>query len=104
MLPRTLLACALVAAGCSVGAIDHDPSPADDAGPADDLPPTPPPLPAVAIYRRGSLAPLLFETSPHDPLVFGGVATALVVIALAASWIPALRASRVDPSTALRAD
>jgi putative ABC transport system permease protein len=58
----------------------------------------------IALFASGSLAPLLFKTSPHDPLVFAGVATALVIIAVAASWIPALRASRVDPSAALRAD
>jgi predicted permease len=50
------------------------------------------------------LAPLLFETSPRDPVVFAGVGVTLVAVSLAASWIPALRASRVDPSTALRAD
>jgi putative ABC transport system permease protein len=58
----------------------------------------------VALAAGGALAPLLFKTSPRDPLVFGGVAASLIVVALAASWIPALRASRVDPSTALRAD
>jgi ABC-type antimicrobial peptide transport system permease subunit len=58
----------------------------------------------IALAASRSLAPLLFKTSPHDPLVFGGVATVLLVVALAASWIPALRASRVDPSTALRSD
>ena len=59
---------------------------------------------AVALSAGRWLAPLLFGVSPRDPLVFGAVAVMLVAVALAASWIPALRASRVDPATALRAD
>ena len=50
------------------------------------------------------VAPLLFETSPHDAGIFGGVAMALLLIALVASVIPARRAARVDPNVALRAD
>ena len=50
------------------------------------------------------VGPLLFDVSPRDPLVFGAVIVVLVVVALAASLVPALRASRVDPSVALRAD
>jgi ABC-type lipoprotein release transport system permease subunit len=48
--------------------------------------------------------PLLFGVSPKDPVVFGLVAGVLVLVALAASWIPALRASRVDPNVALRSE
>jgi ABC-type antimicrobial peptide transport system permease subunit len=48
--------------------------------------------------------PLLFNVSPRDPTVFVFVALALVVVALVASWIPALRASRVDPSVAMRSE
>jgi predicted permease len=51
----------------------------------------------------GRLAePLLFETSARDPLVIGGVGTVLVLVSVLASLIPALRARRVDPITALR--
>ncbi len=49
-------------------------------------------------------APMLFETSPSDPLVLGGVALMMLVTAVGASLLPALRASRTDPATALRAD
>jgi len=58
----------------------------------------------VAVVASKWLKPLLFEVSPKDPMVIGGVITTLVVVALAASWAPATRASRVDPNEALRAD
>ena len=45
---------------------------------------------------------LLFGVSPHDPAVFGAVALVLVLAALAASVLPGLRATRVDPNLALR--
>jgi ABC-type antimicrobial peptide transport system permease subunit len=47
---------------------------------------------------------LLFETSPRNPAVFAAVAATMLVVAIAATLIPAWRASRVDPVTALRAD
>jgi ABC-type lipoprotein release transport system permease subunit len=58
----------------------------------------------VAVVASKWLKPLLFEVSPKDPMVIGGVVATLVVVALAASWAPATRASRVDPNEALRAD
>jgi len=50
------------------------------------------------------LKPLLFDESPRDPAVFVGVTLTLLVVTVAASWIPARRASHVDPSVALRSD
>ena len=47
---------------------------------------------------------LLYDVSPRDPLTFGAVAVFLLLIAGAASLIPAWRASRADPITALRSD
>jgi ABC-type antimicrobial peptide transport system permease subunit len=47
---------------------------------------------------------LLFETSPRDPTVFATVAVVLLAVSVAASLVPALRATRVDPATALRAE
>jgi len=50
------------------------------------------------------VAPLLFGVSPKDPSVLASVVATLIVVAVVASWVPATRASRVDPNEALRAD
>jgi putative ABC transport system permease protein len=62
-------------------------------------------LGAIAALAAGRwIAPLLFSVSPKDPPVMVGVILTLLVVAVTASWIPAMRASRVDPNDALRAD
>jgi predicted permease len=48
------------------------------------------------------LAAQLYGVAPRDPVTFGGVAVLLTLVALAAAWVPALRASRVAPIEALR--
>jgi predicted permease len=48
------------------------------------------------------MSSLLFGVSPVDPVTFGGVAATLALIALLASYLPARRASSVDPVVALR--
>ena len=50
------------------------------------------------------LASLLYGVSPTDPLTYAAVAAALVVVSVAATWIPAARAAGMDPARALRAD
>jgi len=48
------------------------------------------------------MSSLLFEVTPKDPLTFTGVAVFLALIALFACYIPARRATKVDPLVALR--
>jgi len=45
---------------------------------------------------------MLYEVSPSDPVTYGAVAAALGLVGVAASSLPARRASRVDPVAALR--
>lgn len=58
-------------------------------------------LGALALSRV--LRSLLFEVSPTDPVILIGVALLLLCLALAASYLPARKAARVDPMTSLRA-
>jgi ABC-type lipoprotein release transport system permease subunit len=58
----------------------------------------------VALWAGKWVKPLLFDVSPRDPFVFVFVGTVLIAVATAASWVPAVRASRVDPNVALRAE
>jgi ABC-type antimicrobial peptide transport system permease subunit len=51
-----------------------------------------------------ALQVLLFGVSATDPIVFAGCAAALAFVALAASWIPARAATRVNPLDAVRSD
>ena len=55
---------------------------------------------AAAVTRL--VSGLLVNVSARDPLIFGGAALFLAAVALAASYVPALRATRIDPNTALR--
>jgi ABC-type antimicrobial peptide transport system permease subunit len=50
------------------------------------------------------LSTLLFELEPRDPFTFAAVAILLGGIALAASYVPARRATAVPPVTAIRRD
>jgi ABC-type antimicrobial peptide transport system permease subunit len=48
------------------------------------------------------LESLLYGVSARDPLTFAGIAALLAAVALLATWLPARRAARVDPMTAIR--
>ena len=48
------------------------------------------------------LASLLYEVSPTDPLTFGAVAVIVPTVACVAAWVPARRATRIDPAIAIR--
>jgi putative ABC transport system permease protein len=58
----------------------------------------------VAIVLTRYIKSLLFGVEPLDAPSFAAVSVVMVAVALLASYIPALRASRVDPATALRAE
>jgi putative ABC transport system permease protein len=57
---------------------------------------------AAAAGLTRLIAGMLYHVSPVDPVVFGVIATMFLVVALAASAVPAWRAARVDPLEALR--
>jgi predicted permease len=60
-------------------------------------------LGASLVFTR-FLGGLLYQVSPHDPLTLGGIAAILGAVALAACYLPARRATAVDPAIALRSE
>jgi putative ABC transport system permease protein len=58
----------------------------------------------AAWVLAGFVNRLLFGIGPHDPVAFAGALALLFAAAIAGSWFPARRATRVDPMTALRAE
>jgi putative ABC transport system permease protein len=59
-------------------------------------------LGSLALSR--TIRGLLFELSATDPATLGGMAAVLAAVALVASYLPARRATRVDPVIALRSE
>jgi ABC-type antimicrobial peptide transport system permease subunit len=57
---------------------------------------------AAAFASTRLLTSMLFQIKPTDPLVYLSVVTLLGAVALVASYIPAWRASKIDPLTAIR--
>jgi putative ABC transport system permease protein len=58
----------------------------------------------IALSVARWVEPLLFEQSAKDPIVFGAVGAILLLVALVASGVPALRAARADPNSVLRSE
>jgi len=50
-----------------------------------------------------ALSSQLYRVSARDPLTYAGISAVLAAVAVLASWLPARRATRVDPAVALKA-
>ncbi len=58
----------------------------------------------TALFATRAMSKLLFNVAPNDPITLVGVMLILAATSVVASWAPARRASRADPSIALRED
>jgi ABC-type antimicrobial peptide transport system permease subunit len=56
----------------------------------------------VSLATSRMISALLFGVAPSDPVTYAGVSIALSAVALLATWLPARRASQVEPLVALR--
>ena len=56
----------------------------------------------AAWFAAGAIRGLLFDVTPHDPATFFGVAALMTAIGIGACWLPARRASRIDPAITMR--
>lgn len=59
---------------------------------------------AAALSVTRLMQQALFGVQPHDPLIYAGLSLTILVVAGLACWLPARRATKVDPLTALRAN
>jgi ABC-type antimicrobial peptide transport system permease subunit len=59
---------------------------------------------SVALAITRAIGGMLIGVNATDPATFGAATLFLLLVALFAAWVPALRATRIDPMTALRQD
>jgi predicted permease len=57
---------------------------------------------SAALFATRLIRGLLFGVTPNDALTLAGVAALMAVVGVGASWLPALRAARIDPAVAIR--
>ena len=58
----------------------------------------------ASVWTAGGLAHLLYGISPYDPPTYAGATLVVVIVSLAASYVPARRVLRIDPMQALRSE
>jgi ABC-type antimicrobial peptide transport system permease subunit len=58
----------------------------------------------AALIATRAMKSLLFGIAPTDPFTFAAVAAGVATVALVASWLPARRATRIDPMETLKAE
>jgi len=56
----------------------------------------------ASVWLSTFVATLLYGLQPRDPVTFAGAAVALAAVGALAGWLPAYRASRIDPAQVLR--
>ena len=59
---------------------------------------------AGTLMLARTMESLLYEVDPFDPVTHATTSLVLLTVVLLATWVPALRASRIEPVTALRAE
>jgi putative ABC transport system permease protein len=57
---------------------------------------------AGALIGTRLIRGLLFGVTPNDPMTLAAVAAMMVLVGIAACWLPALRAAKIDPAVAIR--
>lgn len=55
-----------------------------------------------ALFATRLIRGLLFGVAPHDPVTLAGVAVMMAAVGIAACWLPALRAAKIDPAVTIR--